>query len=824
MALGELRSTTACLVSVQGTLCQLPRGCVSMVNQGGVQILAAPDAEEALLFCKRSISEKAAEKASLMLCQITDENVLRAGDLLRHVGKGQFVVTLPVQDLLRDSSSEPEFLDVGRVELRGRSERIFLVDVGVHKEPQIEEPPAGWTPFIGRRVEFDKLSSLLTTARVVSVSGSPGIGKSGLLRRFFSEQESLFENGGWFIDFRQIRSGHFAIEAVCRAIGISKLPGESREEALVATLREKASLLILDNCQAVLPEVRKLVALLSHKCPQLALVIGSRKVPRIAGETRMRLEGLECPSFAEDWRAMKDVDAVALFVDRAAAADSQFCLSDNNAADIAQLCERLDGNPLAIELVAAKVTLLTPRQILGRLQDRFLLFKDATGENRLEETLTWSYEQLGPPARQLLGCLSTFNGSFSLDAASFVCSAIDLPEQEMMWAFEDLLDNSLITPGVTLAASKQFYITETVRSFAAKQFASCPQRADVERKHREWCLSFASQAARELHGPRQAEWLEAIDGAYHDLRAVINAGCLPRGDLEMASKTLLACFPYFVERSYFREGLAICEKVCTVRGVSALPQHPQVLNMAGALSFYLSDWHRCRTYAIRSIRAARNLRDPLSEGMARCTAGLAAQSIDDKRRAHREYLQALSLLRSKDENKTLIVLGNILGLEADMRIHKSAEAHLVEAKGLMERATDLGTISSVYLNGAHLYFMRGQWAQSWDWYLRCVMAAAELKSDYSILLALRGMVPVLLAAKELEAAANLVGAVKSLQSRAESQPLDEGRVFDSSCEELKERLGSQEYAQALLEGQSWRLDQLVDGLRTLGRTLNFDRV
>jgi predicted ATPase len=815
MAIGELRPVTACLLAVRGKLANLPPGGFMIQDRGSAQLFAVPDTQEALNACEKLLADQPSARAGLMLCQVNDENVSRCEALLRHAKEGQLVVTLPVQDLLRDSPSEPIFHEIGRFDIGGRAERLFLIESSSVQREEPPEGPASTGPFIGRRRELEQLAERIASSRVVSVFGGPGIGKSALLRRFCLEHETSFEHGAWYVDLSSVTRAEQMLDAVARRLDVAQLVGETIGDAAINTLKNKSALIAIDNCQAVLPEVKKLATAIVSGCPQVALIIGSRKVPRIAGETRLRLEGLEFPAYAEDWRAMADYDAVALFLDRASAADQDFRLSAQNAVELAQLCERLDGNPLAIELVAPKVHLLTPKQILGRLEDRFLLFKEPTGENRLHETLHWSFDNLSPAARQLLACLSVFNGSFTLESASAVAAAIDLPEQGTMWAFEDLLDNSLISPGPTLASGRQFYLTETIRSFAELKAKDLPQKPEILRRHRIWCLDFISSAANELYGPRQADWLSAIDGIYPDLRSVIDAGCLPRGDLSLSVKALLACFPYFVERNYSREALALCEKVLSVRGIDRVPERARLMNMAAAFAYYLGNWRLCRTHALRSLRNARKTGNQHVEGMAWCSAGLAAQGENAVARARICYLRALSCLKPIDPIRTLTVYGNIVSLEAEMGLFQCALEHLAESQPLLESSTDLAATASLYLNGGHLHYLRGNLRQSWDWYYRSLVQASEIRSDYGALLAVRGIIPILAAWQQLEPASVLVGVCKALQAKVESLPFDEQGIFESACTRLFALLGEAEYQNALLHGQALDREQLLEMLREL---------
>ncbi|MEZ0326463.1 MAG: hypothetical protein ACAH95_11200 [Fimbriimonas sp.] len=825
----QWHSSTMALLALHGDSVTLSRKHV--VWQSATDcVLAFPEGEAALRFALATMEENPRASAGLLLGAISDLIVERARALAAYGEPGQLLITLAVQDLVRDCSLPVSFLEIGSTELVGRQERVFLVNkIGsqhIKSEQQnsreLESEAADhWgiastASFIGRRNDLARLKRSMDLSKLVTVHGGPGTGKSALVRRFFFESESHFEDGAWLIDLGQVRHPELVSTTICRAVGTLKLPGEGRVDSLISGMRAKKALLILDNCQATTATVRVIVLKLLQECPHVAIIVGSRRPLKTANETRMLLQGLETPAFAEDWRAIREYDAVALFEERAQAYDSSFEISDANAADVALLCRKLDGVPLAIELAASKAALLTPRQIMGRLEDRLLLLKDESGGHRLEDTIRWSYELLSANAQQLLDRLCVFKGSFSVDSAEAVCACDDLGGPAFFGTFEELLDNSLITPSGSQGIDKHFYLTETVLSFASARFKAMPLKEQVEAKHRVWCLAFANDAAEGLYSTHQSQWLNAMDAAYEEMRYVISSGCLPRGDLEMAAQTLLACYPYLIERNYFREGFMMAEKIVQARSARRLHDYPRLLNVTAVFAYYLSELEEARRYATRSVRQSRKRKDPSMEGRARCTLGMAAQGQGLNRRARRHYLRAAAAMRGRDDNRLLTVLGNLIGVETVLELFESAAAHLAEAKTLEDRCTSKSTRTSVMLNAAHYAFSASDDRLAWRLSLDCLDGAIENRDDLTLALILRTFVRLLWQRGEAELAGVLIGAGQLVLAGSEAQPIDEGPVtYESTCAEVEKQLGTDAYLERVYEGRTLDREQMLAEVRRI---------
>jgi predicted ATPase len=667
--------------------------------------------------------ERGQASAAVMTAELSDEQTLaaRLRSMLGIGAAGSVVASLATRELARASlDAEFRFEDLGTHDLPGGADRLFEVSHPSLPTQRLTPEAPGWYPnvFVGRTRELEDLRHRLDHARIVTVVGPSGIGKSALIRRFVSEFGEEFPDGVIEADLGSIGQPSVVVPLLMRLAGAVRLPGESGGDALVAHLRDRRALVVLDNAEGVLPEIQRLVGALVKGAPNVAILIGSQRATRLPGEARLKVEGLETPSPFEDWRAIQEYDAIALFVDRAQLVEPKFKLTAANAQDVARLCESLDGIPLAIEMAAAKVSILSPKQILGRLDYRFqLLTDDSPGRPKrhrtLRATIDWGYEQLRPEAKVLLRRLSPFSGAFSLDEASAV--AVDetkLTEETIFGAFDELVESSMLTPSSLGGGEKRFYLPETVQIYAKEKLRQAGEDREVAARHREWCIEVARGAAKGLVGPEQLEWLHRLDAGYEDLRLLIEREAGYRGDAQLAMELLVSIANYFFHRTYLGEGLRLCDLILKTPKARSRPLYGRILNLAAALSMRLGDLVDARRYALRSHRIFRRKGDVSMAAAARTTLALIAQECDHPSRARRHYLSAAaSFRRIQEEGRLMTVLVNLVGNETDLEIEE-ALLHAEEAERLLARHPNPVLEAYLNQNRAHLELRRNDPARA----------------------------------------------------------------------------------------------------------------
>jgi predicted ATPase len=743
---------------------------------------------------------------------------------------GQVVTNLAVHELARHTlDADYSFDELGSFQVGqdGSHERLLLVQ---HPSLPKRELTAGrsrglfrTSTFIGRDREITALRHQMDLSRTITIVGPAGIGKTALIHRFVADVESDFADGTHYIDLGPIARESMLLPTINRLLGVAKLPGEDNLDALVANFREKRALLVFDSCEHLVGPVRHVIDALLGDCPNLAVLAGSQSSLKTKGEDRFPLSGLEVPSPIEDWRSIKEYEAVALFIDRAQLANHAFQFDETNAPSVANLCRRLDGIPLAIELAATKTSILNPKQIVDRLDDRFLLLQDRQRDpsdrhQTLRATIDWSYGLLEAHDKALLRRLAVFAGTFSLDQAERVCAFDnELRPSQVFSAFEKLVDCSFLSSSSVQTVDKRFFLTETMRLYAAAKLKEVREEKDLLRRHREWCAEFSERANQELLGPDQLAWIERMDASYEDVRMVIEAGFQKGGDPLLSVDTLISCHRFFFLRNYLSEGLRLVEKAIACKGCSESRQFPRVVNMAGVLASYLGDRKRARKYVLHSYSLSREAGNREGEAASLVNLAISVQESGNLKKACRYYIRAARAFREiRSNHKLFTTLTNVLGVEADLQMFQEAHAHLDEALSLQEEIKDASTIAQLHQNAAHLYLAEGLPYRTISHTLECLPTFERLGNHNCVVIAWRTAAHAAAQLERFESASIFLGAARKQGAALEGS----GRTYDQeSLDDLSQRL-----IKAIGE-QLFRSHSLIGSLMSIGQlTQELDKI
>lgn len=381
------------------------------------------------------------------------------------------------------------------------------------------------TSFVGREAELEALERAVRSSRLVTLTGIGGSGKTRLAMEFAARSWASFPDGVWTVDLSSLDDGSVVAEAVAAAIGVAQVPGRPTADGLVEWLDGRATLLLLDNCEPHLEDASRLAADVVARAGRLRILATSRQRLGVRGEHVLPVFPLDLP--AED-AGTPDVvctsSAVQLFIDRAEAVQPGFVVSFANANDVGNICRKLEGLPLAIELAAARLNILDVRGLLERLDDRFALLKDAspgrpTRHRTLAATIDWSYELLSPAEQAMLAALSVFVGGFTLDAAEEVC--VDgIEVGEVLDLVAGLVDKSLVTT-VRAGEHRRFRLLETVREYAAARLAASGKEEEIARKHVEFFRRMVAEYSARLWEPGEDRWLNRLEDEWPNLRRTI---------------------------------------------------------------------------------------------------------------------------------------------------------------------------------------------------------------------------------------------------------------------------------------------------------------
>ncbi len=441
--------------------------------------------------------------------------------------------------------------------------------------------PIQLSSFVGRERELEEIRRLSEIHRLVTLIGTGGTGKTRLMLEAAPAIEDRFRDGTRLVELAPISDPDLIVQEVLRAVGARDQPGSTPIETLADFLRFKSMLVLFDNCEHVIGTIADLAHRLLTISPGVTILATSREALGIPGETIFQVPSLGLPrsdartdphdpAAADRFDEIASADAVRLFVDRAAAAVPDFALTTDNASTIAQICARLDGIPLAIELAAARVTVLSVDDILRRLGDRFRLL---TGGRRtavprqqtLQALIDWSWDLLAETDRGVLRRLSVFAGGWTLDAASAVCGEPAEDATEIVDALERLVERSLVV--VDRGITTRYRLLETIRQYARDRLTEGGEVEAIRGRHLTFFLGLAERAAPELRGPNMVEWLTRIDADADNTRAAIEWGF--EADPETAGRLCSAMWLHWRSRSIGAEGAIWLTQA--VERVRALP-------------------------------------------------------------------------------------------------------------------------------------------------------------------------------------------------------------------------------------------------------------
>ncbi|MGH3030951.1 MAG: ATP-binding protein [Gaiellaceae bacterium] len=421
-----------------------------------------------------------------------------------------------------------------------------MIDVG-------HNLPAQLSSLIGRERDLDEVGATLSSARLLTLTGAGGVGKTRLALETAARSVAGYPDGVWWIDLAALGDSGRVESTLVQALEVRPLPGQGELDAATAFLGDRRAILVVDNCEHVVKEVARVAEALLGACPKLSVVATSRVPLAVRGETRWEVPPLSLPS-SDDLNGLGSSDAARLFLDRAGRVDRSQHPSDANASAIAEICRRLDGMPLALELAAARVAALSPEAIARGLEDSLGLLREspttAARHPTLRASLDWSHGLLPVQAQILLRRLAVFVGGTTLDLTREVCADEALASEQVLAALETIVEHSLVQVD-TQAGTVRYRMLETVRQYAGERLAESGERALVRDRHRDALLALAERQRREALTPRQPEVFATLDPEAGNLAAAFERAL--ETDPEKALRLCLALDFWYRARARFRE-------------------------------------------------------------------------------------------------------------------------------------------------------------------------------------------------------------------------------------------------------------------------------
>ncbi|MDQ4036459.1 MAG: adenylate/guanylate cyclase domain-containing protein [Chloroflexota bacterium] len=738
--------------------------------------------------------------------------------------------------------------------------------------------PAQLTSFVGREAELAELKALARAHRLVTVIGTGGTGKTRLMIQVANEMLAEQPDGIWLVELAPLSDPEAVTLAIARGLGIRNDSGRPLIETLTDFLRTKELLLLLDNCEHLIGAVADLAERILAAAPTVSILTTSREALGIAGERVFQVPSLGLPALphglhehgqaTERWlREARAAEAVRLFVDRATAALPSFSLTAAEAPAVVEICRRLDGIPLAIELAAARVPLLSVHEIAQRLGDRFRLL---TGGRRtalprqqtLQALIDWSWDLLGDDERRLLRRLSVFTGGCTIEAAAAVTGLPDEPmtgddpSLDTLEVLGRLVGRSLVV--VDRSAATRYRLLETIRQYARDRLLEAAEGSVVRERHLRFYLDLALRAEPELQGPGIVTWLALLDADADNLRAAVNWSL--EADPPAGVRLCLALALYWRMRSV-TEGLEYLGRAADA--ARSLPDGAptgdgekdtlvaRLLAAAANASWMAGSAAIGRPWAEESLRRARELDDPraLAEALiamsmttvfvgeadgvlewtdealrlaetigawssiAFLQAGLAQWNVENSdHRAAEARLASATTAAERSGNPEAIAFtalsrGRMDGFAGRLPEARRAFASAIEG---YEQLDDEGMMLVARSDLAHALRLNGIAGEAVDIYRRTLHAWQHAGNRGAIANQLESVAFVALERDEAGRAARLLGAAEAIREDARAPMLSWERFeYDRAVEALRHRLDADDLASALADGRRLGVDAAV---------------
>jgi predicted ATPase/class 3 adenylate cyclase len=676
---------------------------------------------------------------------------------------GQILVSNATQELVRnDLPSLVELRNLGLHRLRDLTRAEHIYQVVAQRLPDRfpalrslevvpNNLPRQLTTFIGREREIAEAKRLLAETHLLTITGPGGSGKTRLSLEIGARLLSEYPDGVWLVEFAHLADPARVPQVLATALSVREEADRPLLVTLVDHLRPKRVLLLLDNCEHLIDACAGLADTLLRGCPEVKILPSSREALGLTGEVVFRVPPLSLPDsrLVPALERLAEYEAVRLFVDRAIAVKPDFTLTDDTAAAVVQICRRLDGIPLAIELAAARVRTLSVQQITAHLDERFRLL---TGGSRtalprhqtLRGLIDWSYGLLSEAERELFRRVSVFVGGWTLEASVAVCAGVDVDRYDIVELLGRLVDKSLcLIDGE--GSDPRYRLLETIRQYGFEKLAETSEGQVVRARHRDFYLGFAEDAEPRLQGPEQVAWLQRLEADHDNLRAALRWS-LDCDETEAALRLGSALSLFWDTHGYVREGREWLDELLAharerpTSTVTARRALGKVLDAASRTRARWSEFPQATEFLTQGLAVWRELGDKRGIAEALNNLAVGATQSGDRVRARVLVAESLALFRElSDKRGTAHALNNLAEILRGDGDLPGARALFEESVPLFEAIEERRGLSHALDNLGGILTAQGDYGPAEALYSRSRRLAEELGDNHGVATALRSL-------------------------------------------------------------------------------------
>ena len=711
-----------------------------------------------------------------------------------------------LREALADDPKQPRFIETSH-----RRGYRFVAKVSGNNLP------VHLTSFIGRAREIEDVKRLFDTTRLLTLTGAGGSGKTRLAIEVAHRLREAFDDDVWWVDVAPLADAALVPQTVAASLGVREQPGRTLTETIIDYLRPKKLVLVLDNCEHLVEACASLAEALLRSCAHLRVLATSREALSLGGETAYAVPPLTFPNSDRQTTLLElnEYEAMRLFVERARAAQPRFIPIDENVPALVQVCRRLDGIPLAIELAASRVKALSIEEIAARLHDCFGLLTsgDRTELPRhqtLRATIDWSYDLLVDKERVLLKRLSVFSGGWTLKAAEGVCAGAPIEEAEILDLLSHLIDKSII-PSVERGDETRYRLLETMRQYARQRLAASGEGKALCRAHAEFFLELAEAIEPRINTAERVRWLSRLDVEYDNLRAALRWSA-ETGHTETELRLCYAVYWFWFHRGYWSEGRGwFCDALERSTGEGRSKARGKAMAYDGMLAWIMGDHPAALARLSESAAIHREAGDPLD--LARALRFLMMElNESDPAAARRAAEEGVSIYREHahhgfDLAMTLASAGIVVLVQGD---HPAARAYFEESIALCRKLRDSWALALPLRNLGITAFRQGDYEEAASYLKESLSVIRELREKWFISRSLESLAQVLCAQGCHARAARLFGAGEAMREAVGASIMAAYRDdYDRSVVAARAALGDESFRAASAEGRAMTPDQAI---------------